>query len=586
MDERGGLEVDGDTSRVEEQDKEEYWKDLAEFRDVNEFNIQFDISVYSKYGTSNPSLGYKKNYRCRNFPRCPYRLQVFFPSCDSKVVVKHNSMPHNHYEEIIGRFNSNLIMKKINNDIKKGTALIVRDLRKQNINVSAVQISNFKQRMKKKKCPDANMDYPSLYNWSVNRSILPVSALPNTPFVVYQQFTNNNDFRIAIRTRRLLELSNRSIVLHIDSTFKVMYNGYPLTVCGITDRCRHFHPVIFIITVGESTQEYEFAFKSIIVGCDILNIRRASYNYVMADCADAISAARLNVFGDSSKRLFCWYHVITAIRKKLSRIKDKDLRKEIENQITIIQLATSDIEFINATNLFFSYWNGKSVEVDEFLSYFYNEFITNHTNWFEGAAPGIPSTNNGVESYNLHIKETGTLRKQELIGYFLDNLVEFIEEESKDRGDCSSKRYQDTILIERNEWIDGLKSFELMKDNSYPTAGVVHLIEESLKIVSPPLEFSNIKEYIDFKKKHIIMRITNSSVTCTCSKFQKQYKCKHEIALSVILKRKTFPFRLGDIKLLVKRKRGRPKNLLRALERNEELQVDTNLEEALNNQNV
>lgn len=57
MDERGGLEVDGDTSRVEEQDKEEYWKDLAEFRDVNEFNIQFDISVYSKYGTNNPSLG-------------------------------------------------------------------------------------------------------------------------------------------------------------------------------------------------------------------------------------------------------------------------------------------------------------------------------------------------------------------------------------------------------------------------------------------------------------------------------------------------------------------------------------------------
>lgn len=57
MDERGGLEVDGDTSRVEEQDKEEYWKDLAEFRDVNEFNIQFDISVYSKYGINNPSLG-------------------------------------------------------------------------------------------------------------------------------------------------------------------------------------------------------------------------------------------------------------------------------------------------------------------------------------------------------------------------------------------------------------------------------------------------------------------------------------------------------------------------------------------------
>lgn len=62
------------------------------------------------------------------------------------------------------------------------------------------------------------MDYLDLYNWTTNKSVLPVSSLPDVQFVSYKQFEDNNKFRIAITIRRLIELVKSRIVVHVDST--------------------------------------------------------------------------------------------------------------------------------------------------------------------------------------------------------------------------------------------------------------------------------------------------------------------------------------------------------------------------------
>lgn len=64
-------------------------------------------------------MGVKKLFRCRNFPKCPYRLQVYYPSCSTDVVIMHNEKNHLHDDRIGGRFNGKAVLKLIQNDIKK-----------------------------------------------------------------------------------------------------------------------------------------------------------------------------------------------------------------------------------------------------------------------------------------------------------------------------------------------------------------------------------------------------------------------------------------------------------------------------------
>lgn len=51
--------------------------------------------------------------------------------------------------------------------------------------------------------------------------------------------------------------------MHIDATYKVIHNGYPLIVCGVSDRKRKFHPVAFQLLVNESEEDYEFIYNSV-----------------------------------------------------------------------------------------------------------------------------------------------------------------------------------------------------------------------------------------------------------------------------------------------------------------------------------
>lgn len=147
--------------------------------------------------------------------------------------------------------------------------------------------------------------------------------------------------------------------------------------------------------------------------------------------------------------------------------------------------------------MFLEYWGGINEEVDGFLSYFYREHIEKNNLWFEGAAIGLPSTNNCIESYNRHIKDEGTLRKQELVGYFLDNLFSFISCESEERNSNGVKAFINDVQISKAGWLDALKTHELMKISEYPDLGVVYLNRDSLLLVQPSTEYSNIVEYIN-----------------------------------------------------------------------------------------
>ena len=122
----------------------------------------------------------------------------------------------------------------------------------------------------------------------------------------------------------------------------------------------------------------------------------------------------------------CWAHVVRNYEKKVdSLVKEsskaskeakenaKKLRNIIKSDIPKIQLCPTIPMFKAVTAL----WKNQFQEIamsSAFVDYFDEQYISNETmmNWFEGAAPKNPSTNNCNESGNNVYKRLFTLFAQ------------------------------------------------------------------------------------------------------------------------------------------------------------------------------
>ena len=131
----------------------------------------------------------------------------------------------------------------------------------------------------------------------------------------------------------------------------------------------------------------------------------------------------------------CWAHVHMNCQEKSNSITDKDVKEEIINDISGIQIMPSPATFDHAVKLFFEKWDDYEVSgVQDFLTHFRNEWINsvNH-GWYEGMSDKIPSTDNGLEAANGIIKSIHTLRERRSVSQYLVNATDMIRNWSKDR---------------------------------------------------------------------------------------------------------------------------------------------------------
>ena len=91
--------------------------------------------------------------------------------------------------------------------------------------------------------------------------------------------------------------------VHSDCTYKSTWNGYPVTIMGISDKNRTFHPIIIAISTHESKREFEFMLRQWKkVNNDL------DFKFIVADAAEAVyNAAKL--IWPGIVRLMCFAHV-------------------------------------------------------------------------------------------------------------------------------------------------------------------------------------------------------------------------------------------------------------------------------------
>ncbi|CAF1370537.1 unnamed protein product [Rotaria sordida] len=129
----------------------------------------------------------------------------------------------------------------------------------------------------------------------------------------------------------------------------------------------------------KKTEDFEFIFNSIQIGMQVINKDLLKPTVLISDTTDAIKNGFRNVFNNEYNQIMCWAHMKRKVKHRICQINDKDIRKEIMEDIEILQLFSSIPVFKLALTLFMKKWymNNKqqNQSILDFLEYFDNEWL-------------------------------------------------------------------------------------------------------------------------------------------------------------------------------------------------------------------
>uniref|UniRef100_A0A914X3P3 SWIM-type domain-containing protein n=1 Tax=Plectus sambesii TaxID=2011161 RepID=A0A914X3P3_9BILA len=382
----------------------------------------------------------------------------------------------------------------------------------------------------------------------------------------------------AFFTTRYL-LSNLSkmgaTTLQTDGTYKLTYEGNILITLAVSDKARRLHPVgVAIIGKTENAAVYERAFEAIATALQKAGLPAFEPDAVMSDGDPCITAAVASTF-PNARRLTCYYHMKKQVQKRMGSKKvPKDRRQTILEEIRSLQLACSDAVFNSAARRLLQRW--KQLGLRAFATYFKRVWVKGPLRyWYEGAAMGEVSTNNGLESLHGRIKRFGTLRKKMPIGSFVKEMNRLMEEWSR-----ASETHTFQSVPPRTLSLE-VKGFHWSEDPVNKDFVAPQLRTGTYFV---PGSFANEMSYRNYgrcdlrgrfrtfghfviwsKAYYRVFRNSANLLLCTCAFSAKMFICKHSIAIErmkfdidVSLKAKALPidYRPG---------RGRPKSVGPAL---------------------
>ena len=105
-----------------------------------------------------------------------------------------------------------------------------------------------------------------------------------------------------------------------DTTYKLIYQGYPVFLAGVTDLQKHFHPLCLAICTNEEAIDFQFIFEALSNTLKILYDYDYRPNALIADAAGAITNGFKLAFNYDNEeqfiRIMCYSHVDRAIKDR------------------------------------------------------------------------------------------------------------------------------------------------------------------------------------------------------------------------------------------------------------------------------
>ena len=181
-------------------------------------------------------------------------------------------------------------------------------------------------------------------------------------------------FRIFVSTKRLLCQASGKDKLHVDATYKLNWQGFPVLLVGTTDMDCHFHVFGMAMCSNEKTADFKFIFESISYGLAKINQGGHKPVVLISDGADSIHNAFSNVFSKKDM-VMCWPHMCWNLNKKAEAMVNKSHQDELIEDIETLQKSQNKEIFKKASGLFLKKW--KTLE-PELSRYFEAEWLNSH----------------------------------------------------------------------------------------------------------------------------------------------------------------------------------------------------------------
>lgn len=516
------------------------------------------------------SEGTKKFYRCNQVkfrgPQCAASIYLHFVADSDEVVLYRTDADHDH--QSIGNHINYGICPQTKEEINKLFALhlkpkaILNSLRKiPGITVpSKKQLYNYLTDHRRLVYGSPTISLGELQAWLVEHSQVPDDD--HTPYVIcYHVFESETPtFRFAISTKSLLRLTTVANNIHADATYKLIWQGFPVLVVGTTDRAKKFHPLCMAVSTSERKEDFQMLFETLRNCASDLYSHCWEPKSLICDAAKSIQNAFQGVFGQEATVKMCWAHAKKNIQDKVEKLVDKKVQKALLKDIDMLHTATSSDMFKSALAAFLV----KYADLENFLSYFNKEWISQNPNWYLGSSKGSPATNNALESFNRQIKDCHTFRERFPLSRFLTVAINMLEEWSET---YQVKSFSRTPPIELKDWTEGYqwaksnRKIGLTKTDSLTqTFTVANSSEATIELGKTWKSFDEYKQ-VAFACWVVVMPIEKTewkNGECNCPQFFKHYMCKHVIGLAIRMKYASPPAEAKNIPIGIKRKRGRP----------------------------
>lgn len=534
---------------------EKTWSKISKFTDCNGHHIV--------------------KYRCNKVKlrgeQCSAALRLVYHAQTTEVSLYRSNLEHDH-DTIISKSKSRLTVEqkeKIANLFEEDDRIkpksVIKKFANSNILLpTKLQVSNYLAILRKNKFGPCSLSLGELEIMLINKSV--INDNESTPFVLnYNVDYDQETFKFCVTSKLLLKKHINVKHIHVDATYKLVWQGFPVLLVGTTDAAKQFHIICISVSTGETCSDFKWIFKSLQEKYLSFYGTEFSPNILISDAAASISKAFQNVFKDDELTcVTCWFHVLKNIEKNLRiLVKDKKHKLMILEDIHSLQLSKSKDIFEKASYLFIEKW---TEDAGDFCLYFKDQWLLKNSNWFEGVLHKIPKTNNALEATNKIIKVEQTLRERLPLNQFIDILFEYIDQWGKSY-ECKLKEIKTLPDISLSMWTqayqwarEGKQIQQSNNDNEtvfiIPGKSYKHIVNFMVN------EFYSFDEYktncfshykvVLYKDKNIL------DGYCDCPCFFKNYVCKHIVGLGIRLKLLFPPVEAKNIPVGVKRKRGRP----------------------------
>jgi hypothetical protein len=540
------------------------------------------------------SEGIKEYYRCNKVKlrgqQCDAALHILYDATSDDVIIFKTSNDHTHAmnnlrNEQFTETTKLEIIKLV--ELKLKPKAILQALLEKGVTAKMSQLRNYLANYKRKKYGSSTISLGELEHWCEQTSNIPDEE--DVPFVVsyviiYDEECDDDEeaddeerskFRIFISTKRLLKHASGAKKLHVDATYKLIWQGFPVLIIGTSDMDRHFHIFGMAICTNEKTTDFKFIYQSICNGLNRLEIEKILPEVLISDASDAICNAFQEIFGNKLI-VMCWAHMRRNIVKKVESLVDQERRSDIIEDIETLQISSNEQIFKKASDCFVKKWKSKEAE---FIKYFQDQWLKSHENWYEGVKHYTPSTNNCLESFNKVIKDEQTLRERLPLSRFKELAFEAVQTWSREYA-TNQKQVITEPTITLSTWT---KAYQWAKSNKEV---IIKEEAESIEYYLPTSDSTKVTQadidvvknlrwntFDQFKKRSFHVWILSfpknlsnwKNGKCNCPSFFKEFICKHVVGMALRLKLCKPPPAAKDVPIGEKRKRGRPKLATKAL---------------------